>query len=257
VVLFLAESARSLKTGTLRRRLSSIAVAHEIAGHASPTSDPIVKTTWKGIRRTNGTAERGKPALAVDELRMIVRALPETTAGCRDRCLLLLGFSTAMRRSELVGLDVEDLAFVEQGLVVHLQRSKTDQDGAGRHIGVSRGASPATCAVAACSDWLTTAGLDSGPLFRPVDRHGNIGPHRMSDRSVALVLKRRAPAVGLDPTDLAGHSLRSGFATAAAQAGATELEIMRQTGHRSVDTLRRYVRSATLFDATALDRIDL
>jgi integrase len=171
VVLFLTDSARTLKPGTLRRRLSSIAVAHELAGHVSPTIDPVVKTTWKGIRRTLGTGQRGKDPILTDDLRTIVCLLPTLMAGVRDRCLLLLGFASALRRSELVGLDIEDLTFRDEGLVLQVRRSNTDQEAIGRQLGVSFGHDPMTRPdVAATAAWLHDARLVSGPLFRGVLR---------------------------------------------------------------------------------------
>jgi site-specific recombinase XerD len=131
VVLFLTDSARKAKVGTLRRRLSSIAVAHELAGHPNPSDDHLVRTTWKGIRRTLGSAQQGKDPILVEDLQIMVQLLPQSMAGTRDRCLLLLGFASALRRAELVGLDVEDLAFLDEGLAVSVRRSKTDQEALG------------------------------------------------------------------------------------------------------------------------------
>jgi integrase len=145
VALYLTDSARTLKTSTLRRRLSSIAIAHQTAGVSSPVEDARVKAMWAGIRRTHGTAEHGKDPVLTADLRLMVAALPESLLGCRDACLLLLGFATALRRSELVGLNVDDLAETGDGLVVTVRRSKTDQEGEGREIGVPYGSDPSTC----------------------------------------------------------------------------------------------------------------
>jgi integrase len=187
----------------------------------------------------------------------MTRALPDTIAGSRDRCLLLLGFASALRRSELSALNVDDLSFVDLGIVITVRRSKTDQQAHGRQIGVPRGGNPETCPVRTTREWLARAAISSGPVFRPIDRHHSVAVSRLSDRSVATIVKRAAEAAGLDPARFAGHSLRSGFATAAAQAGATEMQIMRQTGHRSTDVLRRYIKPTTLFDQNPAAQVGL
>ena len=234
--------------------MSSIAVAHQTAGLGSPTDDARVKATWSGIRRTHGTAQHGKDALLTADIRTMVTALPDSLLGRRDACILLLGFTTAMRRSELVALDVDDLAETGDGLVVTVRRSKTDQDGEGRQIGVPYGSNPVTCPIRATRDWIERSDLDTGPLFRSINRHGTISDTRLSAKAVALVVKRSAEAAGLDPTSVGGHSLRSGFATSAARAGATEAEIMNQTGHRSVTVVRRYIRRGSLFTRQRSDQ---
>jgi site-specific recombinase XerD len=257
VSMYLSAEAGRLKTSTLRRRLSSIAVAHAAVGAPNPSDDMNVKATWAGIRRANGTAEMGKAPVLTADLRAMVGALPNSLRGHRDAALLLIGFAGAFRRSELVGLDLEDVADTSDGLVVTLRRSKTDQEGRGRQVGIPPGTAALTCPVRAFRTWLAVSGITSGPLFRPVSRHGHLGSTRLSDKAVALVVKRAAGAVGLDQSELAGHSLRSGMATSAARAGATEDEIMRQTGHRSVVVLQRYIRMSTLFQGNAATKLGL
>jgi integrase len=257
VALYLTDSARTLKTSTLRRRLSSIAVAHQTAGVSNPVEDPRVKATWAGIRRTHGTAQQGKDPVLTADLRLMVAALPDSLLGRRDACLLLLGFASALRRSELVGLNVEDLTETNDGLVVKVRRSKTDQEGEGREIGVPFGSNPSTCPVRCTRTWLEMSGIESGPLFRSVDRYGRLGDTALSDKAVALVVKRAAEAAGLDPARFAGHSLRSGMATSAARGGATEAQIMEQTGHRSLTVLRRYIRRGSLFNDNAATKLGL
>jgi integrase len=175
----------------------------------------------------------------------------------RDRALLLLGFAGAFRRSELVSLDTGDVASAADGLVITLRRSKTDQEGQGRQVGLPFGSNPRTCPVRALRDWFTAAAIADGPIFRGVDRHGNIAVTRLTDQSVALVVKRAAAAAGLDPADYAGHSLRSGLATAAAMAGVSERSIMAQTGHKSLPVVRRYIRSGGLFRRNAAAAVGL
>ena len=182
---------------------------------------------------------------------------PTGLGGARDRALLLLGFAGAFRRSELVGIDVEDLGFREEGLVVTLRRSKTDQEGEGRRVGIPYGSDPATCPFRAVRAWLKLSGIDSGPLFRPIDRRGRLGPSRLTDKSVALLVKRYVKDVGLDPARFSGHSLRAGLVTAAALAGASERSIMAQTGHRSPNMVRRYIRECSLFQDNAAAKTGL
>jgi integrase len=257
IALYLTDQASRLKTATLRRRLSSIAVAHRVAGVQDPTKDVRVQLTWAGIRRVHGVAQRGKDALSTDDLRAMIATLPGSLIGARDRCLLLLGYTAALRRSELVGLDVADLEHTSEGLILSIRRSKTDQEGTGREIGVPYGSNELTCPVNATLAWLEASAITTGPLLRSVNRHGRVGAERLSDGAIALVVKRSAEAVGLDPARFAGHSLRSGMATSAARAGATEAEIANQTGHRSVAVLRRYIRRGSLFEQNAAVRLGL
>jgi integrase len=166
--------------------------------------------------------------------------------GLRDRALLLVGFAGAFRRSELVALDVSDVEVGEDGLTVTLRRSKTDQEGAGRKVGIPRGSTPETCPVRALRAWLETAAITESALFRSVNRHGRVGS-RLSDKHVAIAVKEAAAPVGLDVKSFAGHSLRAGLVTSAAIQGRSDRSIMNQTGHRSVAMVQRYVRDASLF----------
>jgi integrase len=188
-----------------------------------------------------------KEALTLGNLRRMLDALPADLRGVRNRAILLLGFAGAFRRSELASLDVRDLTFSAEGLRVLLRRSKTDQEGAGRGIGIPFSADPAMCPVRAVRAWLDGTGLTHGPVLRAVDGRGRVGGARLGDRVVATVVKRTATAVGLDAGNLAGHSLRAGYATAAAQAGKPVFVIQQQTGHKSVAMVSRYVRGAELF----------
>lgn len=256
LVLYLTAHAEALKASTLQRRLVSIAQAHRAAQLATPTEDAGVKSVWRGIRRRVGTAQVGKAALLTDDVKMLVAALPETTGGTRDRALLLLGFAGAFRRSELVALDVADVELVRDGAIVTVRRSKTDQEGEGRKVGIPRGKHAATCPVRALTAWLERIS-GPGPIFRAVDRLGRVRATRLSDRDVARIVKRAAVAAGLDPKRYAGHSLRAGLATSAAAAGVGEREIMNQTGHRSVAMVRRYIRDGSLFRGNAAAALGL
>lgn len=257
VALYLTALAATAKTSTLTRRVSAIAQAHGYAGSPSPTHDLLVRTVFAGIRRSKGTAQVGKRPVTIEDLRRLTAALPATLLGKRDRALLLLGFAGAFRRSELVALDVEDLQFGSDGLAVTIRRSKTDGEGQGRTVGIPYGSHPGTCPVRATQAWLDQIGSEDGPLFRPVNRHGHLATTRLSDKAVALVVKKRMKAIGLDAGEFAGHSLRAGLATAAARAGVPERAIMAQTGHRSLTTLRKYIREGSLFLENAAARVGL
>jgi len=184
--------------------------------------------------------------LLAPQLIRAVAVMREDLVGLRDRALLLVGFSGAFRRSELVGLNVEDCEFSDDGLTITLRRSKTDQEAAGRKIGIPRGSSPETCPVRALRAWMDAASIAEGTLFRSVNRHGHVG-ERLSAKRVAIVVKQAAAAVSLDETQFAGHSLRAGLVTSAAIAGRSDRSIMNTTGHRSIAMVQRYVRDASLF----------
>ena len=256
VALYLTALAATHKVATLTRRLSAISQAHRTAGFPSPTEDAGVRGLMAGIRRSRGTAATAKRPLLVPDLQALLATLPDNLLGLRDRALLLLGFSGAFRRSELVALNFEDVLETLDGLVLTLRRSKVDQEAAGRSVAIPRGRE-ATCAVQALARWREAAGIVEGPLFLRVNRHGQILPQRLSGEAVALVVKRYAAAAGFDPKEFAGHSLRAGLATAAAIAGKSERAIMNQTGHKSTATLRRYIREANLFRDNAAEGLGL
>jgi site-specific recombinase XerD len=245
VSLYIADVAETVKPSTLQRRLAAIAVAHKAAGYESPTSHEVVRSVLAGTRRRLGVARAQKVALGVDDVRSMVAALGDSAIDVRDRALLLVGFAGALRRSELVALDVADVTFEKQGVVLALRRSKTNQEGNDERIAIPYGSDCATCPVRALQAWLEL--VADGPLFRRIDRHSHVGG-RLSDHSVALVVKKLANVAGLDAAKVAGHSLRSGFATSAARAGKSEAAIMRQTRHKSVTVARRYIRQGTKWD---------
>jgi integrase len=247
VAAYIAECAEHLKPGSIQRRLNAIAEAHKACGVESPTHSAMVRNTMKGIRRTLGTAPAQKSAALTEDIRAMVAATGEGLIGVRDRALVLLGFAGAFRRSELVGLDLADCDFGKDGLTVNLRRSKVDQEAEGRKVGIPYGSNPETCPVRNVQAWIEAAQIEDGPLFHPVTRHGKVRAGRMAGLDVARVVKKLVERAGLDPARYAGHSLRAGHATAAAIAGASERSIMRQTGHRSVQMVRRYIRDANLF----------
>jgi integrase len=258
VAAYLAGLAdRGAKAATIARRLVVISQAHKAADLPSPTTSSLVSRTHAGIRRSIGTAQLGKTPTLVDDLKRMLDKLPSTRVGLRDRALLLLGFAGAFRRSELVSLDVNDLDFTRAGLIVTLRKSKTDQEGKSRRLGIPYGSSEQTCPVRSVQAWLDSARIIDGPVFRSLDRFQRVQNARLSDKAVALIVKRRAKAVGLDPARYAGHSLRAGLATSAAAAGASERVIMSQTGHRSADMVRRYIREGSLFQSNPAAMVGL
>ena len=254
VALYLVALADTHRPATITRRLTSIAKAHSTAGHPNPatTQHVVVAETLQGIRRTLGTAQPGKTPLLTADLVQVLAHLPAGLAGLRDRALLLTGYTGGLRRSELAASAVQDLQWVEQGAVLTLRRSKTDQEGQGRKVAIPKGAHRATCPVSALREWMDVAGITAGPLFREIDRHGRVAPRALHRDSVGAILKKAVARAGFDPAEFAGHSLRAGFATQAARNGASAFDIMRQTGHRSITTVSRYVRDAQIFrDAPA------
>jgi integrase len=243
VALFLADLPG--RPATLRRKLAAVAVMHRAAGHDPPTAHGVVRATLAGICRERGIAPRPKTALLVGELRSALATCGDRPIDVRDRALLLIGFAGALRRSELVGLDVGDVRFEAEGAVLRLRRSKTNQEGALEEVAVLYGSDPQTCPVRALQAWLATSGLVTGPLFRAVDRAGRIGVGRLTARIVGERLKKIGERSGLDPQSYAAHSLRSGFATSAARANKSEAAIMRQGRWKSIPVARRYIRAGS------------
>jgi integrase len=250
VATYLAAHAGTLAVATLTRRLASISQAHAIVNVPSPTGAPLVRATMRGIRRTRGSVQRQATPLLRDDLFLVLDRMGDDVRATRDRALLLIGFAGGFRRSEVVGLNVEDIESVRQGLIISLRHSKTDQEGHGRKIGVPVGRTR-WCPVTALSRWLDLAGIASGPIFRPVDRHGGIGAARLSGEAVCVIIRERVASAGIDPTGYSGHSLRAGFATSATQAGVSTIKIRQQTGHASDAVLVRYVRDGELFVGNA------
>lgn len=246
VASYCAAHANALKVATLVRRIASISKAHRGRGLPSPAVSELVKATMRGIKRTRGCVQREAKPLLRDDLLAVVATMGDGLKDTRDRSLLLIGFAGGLRRSELVALDVSDIEYVRQGIVLHLRRSKTDQDGHGRKIGIPHGRTR-WCPVAAFNAWLAASEIGAGSVFRPVDRHGRLHNARLSGEAVALVVKERVVAAGLDPTRYSGHSLRAGLATSAAQAGVPTWRIRAQTGHASDAMLARYIRDGELF----------
>jgi integrase len=246
VAAYLAARADTLAVASLVRHIASISKAHEARGLPNPTRSELVRATMRGIKRTRGCAQREAKPLLRDDLLLALDATGDGLKDIRDRALLLIGFAGALRRSELVGLDVGDIEHVRQGIVLTLRKSKTDQDGQGRKIGIPFGRTR-WCPVAALDAWLAASGIAEGAIFRPVDRHSRIHDARLSGEAVSLVVRERTAAAGLDPAPYSGHSLRAGLATSAAQAGVPTWRIRKQTRHASDAMLSKYIRDGELF----------
>ena len=253
-VAHLVEQGR--KASTVTRAAAAIAAAHKVAGLASPTTDPAARAVLQGTRRALGTRPAQKAPARVEELRALVGTLDSSVTGLRDRALLVVGFAGAFRRSELAALDVSDVAVTRDGLVVTVRHSKTDQGGAGQEVALPFGSDPMTCPVRTLRAWLDAAHITTGPVFRNVNRHGHIGDS-LTGAAVALVVKRAAGAAGLDASRFAGHSLRAGLLTSAAEAGKPLDVIMRQSRHRSHSVALGYIRRASAFTNNAAGGIGL
>ena len=246
-----AEAGRS--TSTIGRRLAAIRYAHKLAGATDPTDDEGVRAAMKGIRRRVGVAPTQKAAATAEVLAALLMRTPDTLTGKRDRALLALGFAGAFRRSELVALDVEDLREDPEGLRVMVRRSKVDQEGKGFEKAIPHGRFIRP--VALVREWLDTARITTGPVFRPVSRSGNVrSPDRgsgeaarLTDRSVANIVQAYCAAAGLNASTFGAHSLRAGYITTAAERGADLARIMDQSGHRDPRTVVGYIRRANAF----------
>lgn len=232
---------------TIARRLAAISHEHQQEGLESPCGDRLVRKMLKAIRNTNGVAQRRVEPVRVRHLRQIAGELPETLQGCRDKALLLVGYIGALRRSELVALNVDDVRFTDEGMQITIRRSKTDQEGRGVVFGVRFRSYQPTCPVHALKSWLELSGIASGPIFRPINRHGQLQDSRLTSKAVSLIIKRLAPMMGIDPDSLSGHSLRAGMATDLCASGLSGPEIMKRTRHSSPNMLAIYYREADIY----------
>jgi site-specific recombinase XerD len=246
VALYLTDHAGVKATATLQRHLTSISEAHKATGHRSPTTHETVRQVWKGIKRALGVASRGKAPLLTDDIRAMVAQLGDSPLDVRDRALVLLLFAGALRRSELVALNVDDITETPDGLVLTIRRSKADQEGEGATVGIPYGADPATCPVRAYRRHLEVSGIVEGAIFRTM-RDGA----RMSGRAAAARVQRLAALIGRDVATIGAHSLRAGLITQAVRNGAHERDVMRHSRHRSVAMLRTYIRGLDVFEANA------
>lgn len=250
ICTYVGDHAATLAVATIQRRVFTLSKAHEAIGAANPCRTDLVKSVLRGLRRKHGTAQRQAKPLLRDDLFLILDRMGDSLRDQRDRALILLGFAGGFRRSELVALDRADIEAARQGLIVTIRRSKTDQEGAGRRIGIPHGRTR-HCSVAAVETWLVASGIEAGPLFRAITRHGHVAATALTGDAVSVLLRARLEAAGIDPEGYSGHSLRAGFATSAAQAGASTLKIRAQTGHASDAMLARYIREGELFTGNA------
>ncbi len=242
----------SQRVSTIQVKLAAIVFAHRALDGKNPGRSEPVRILMQGIRRKLGRPPQQKAPLLRDDLAHLVNMLPDSLAGKRDKAILLLGFAGAFRRSELVTLNVEDVRFSSREMVITLQRSKTDQEGAGSKKRIPKLQDPTLCPVRALQDWLNLGDIHSGALFRPVDRWGHARSNRLTSRIVAIIIKQSAERAGLDPRQFAGHSLRAGFVTQAANDQTPEWAIAEVTGHRSRAVLQRYIRDAGVGQVRAI-----
>lgn len=246
IALFVAaEVQRGINPRTVGRRLAAIRHLHREAGLLDPTAAEVVRSVLAGARRTVGGAPRQAAPATASALEKMLATCDDSLVARRDRLLLALGFGGAFRRSELVALNVADVEVVNHGLRVFVARSKTDQEAQGQFVPVADG--PRTRVKAAIADWLSASGITEGALFRPIGKGGRLQDSRLADRSVAIVIKHRAELAGLDPAKFSGHSLRRGWITSAAEAGADVFRIMDVSRHRRVETVRCYIQRANEF----------
>jgi site-specific recombinase XerD len=249
LALYITHLSSYSKYSTLKRRLASISVIHKAKGHYIDTKHPIIMENLMGIKRTNGSNQKGKKPLLIKDLKKIIKAIGQLKAKdnrkIRDKALLLIGFSGGFRRSELVDIEYEDIDFVSEGVKIFVKRSKTDQSGEGMTKAIPYFDNKDFCPVIALKNWIEITALRNGKIFN------------ISDKNVALLIKKYANYAGLDSHKYAGHSLRSGFATSTAESGAEERSIMAMTGHKSTEMVRRYIKEANLFKNNALNKIKL
>jgi len=254
-------STKNIKMSTLKRRLVSIGVIHKLKGHYLDTKHPSIIENIMGIKRRKGSKQNGKKPLLINNLKEIINVIDnikiEKIKKLRDRSIILIGFSGGFRRNEIVSLDYDDLDFVEEGLKITLKRSKTDQFGESTVKGLPYFDNSEYCPVVSVRKWIEISKINSGPLFRRFIKGSKLSDNRLSDQTVALLIKDYLKKAGIESKNYSGHSLRSGFATSAAEAGAEERSIMAMTGHKSTEMVRRYIKEANLFKNNALNKIKI
>jgi len=254
-------SNNNVKMSTLKRRLVSIGVIHKLKGHYLDTKHPLIVENLMGIKRRKGSIQKGKKPLLINNLKKIINVIDDKIKKeikrLRDRSIILIGFSGGFRRNEIVSLDYDDLDFVDEGLKINLKRSKNDQFGEGLLKGLPYSSNSYYCPVVSIKNWLNISKITSGPLFRRFSKGSNLTENRLTDQTVALLIKQYLDLAGIESKNYSGHSLRSGFATSAAEAGAEERTIMTMTGHKSTEMVRRYIKEANLFKNNALNKIKI
>jgi site-specific recombinase XerD len=262
ISLYLTQlSTKDVKISTIKRRLVSIGVIHKLKGHYLDTKHPLILENLMGIKRRKGSIQNGKKPLLINNLKRLINAIDhqkkEQIKIFRDRTIILIGFSGGFRRNEIVSLDYDDLDFVEEGLKINVKRSKTDQFGEGSIKGLPYFDNSQYCPVLSIKKWIEISKINSGALFRRFTKGSNLSEKRLTDQTVALLIKEYLDLAGINSKNYSGHSLRSGFATTAAEAGAEERTIMAMTGHKSTEMVRRYIKDANLFKNNALNKIKI
>ncbi|MEN6413125.1 MAG: site-specific integrase [Veillonellales bacterium] len=258
IVNYINDLADNARANTVSRRLSAISENHKAAGYQSdnPCRSGLVRNALDAIKREKGTIQQGKTPLLLEDLQEIAPYFDDSDMiGMRDKALMLTGFMGAFRRSELVKINVEDLTFSPEGVTILVHQSKGDQEGQGEYVAIPCNSDSTVCAVAALKNWLQAAQLKSGALFRPFNKYKQIRARRLTDKSVALIVKKYASLAGRNAENFAGHSLRRGFATSAAQHDVDERTIMQQTRHKSEKMVRRYIEQGNLFKNNALNKM--
>ena len=254
-------STKDLKVSTLKRRLVSIGVIHKLKGHYLDTKHPAIIENIMGIKRRKGSVQKGKKPILINYLKKIVNVIDqqdkENIKKFRDRSIILIGFSGGFRRNEIVSLDCDDLDFVPEGLKINIKRSKTDQFGEGFTKALPYFESSKYCPVVSLKNWLEISKITSGSVFRRFIKGSKLSENRLTDQTVALLIKEYLNLAGIDSKNYSGHSLRSGFATSAAESGVEERSIMAMTGHKSTEMVRRYIKEANLFKNNALNKIKI
>ncbi len=254
-------SSKNIKISTLKRRLVSIGIIHRMKGHYLDTKHPSIIENIMGIKRRKGSIQKAKKPLLINHLKQIINVIDKQNKAeikkLRDRSIILIGFSGGFRRNEIVSLDFDDLEFVDEGLKINLKKSKTDQYGEGSVKGLPYFNNSQYCPVISIKKWLKMSNINSGPLFRRFSKGIKLAEKRLTDQTVALLIKEYLELAGIESKNYSGHSLRSGFATSAAESGVEERSIMAMTGHKTTQMVRRYIKEANLFKNNPLNKINL
>ena len=249
ISLYLTHLSQTSKFSTLKRRIASISVIHKLKDHYIDTKHPIIRENLLGIKRLKGSNQKAKKPILINDLKQIIDVITKLNIKeirkTRDKALILIGFAGGFRRSELVALEIDDIEFVREGVKIFVKRSKTDQSGEGMTKAIPSFDSTLYCPVLHLQDWMAKGKSINRKIF-PI-----------SDKSVALIIKKYANLAGLDGSRYAGHSLRSGFATSTAESGAEERNIMAMTGHKTTQMVRRYIKEANLFKNNALNKLKI
>ena len=252
-------SSKNAKMSTLKRRVVSIGVIHKLKGHYLDTKHPIIVENVMGIKRRKGSIQNGKKPLLINNLKQLINVIDnqkkEDVKKLRDRSIILIGFSGGFRRNEIVSLNFEDIEFVSEGLKINIRRSKTDQFGEGSVKGIPYFNNDEYCPVISLKKWIEISNIDSGPSFRSFKKNSKLSDKRLTDQTVALLIKKYLTLANINSKNYSGHSLRSGFATSAAESGADERSIMAMTGHKSTEMVRRYIKEANIFKNNPLNKI--